>query len=87
VANRIIALAGKGKGPVVYTGNLGHARAKIVGMKDGHVVVRAGFTNCFDDECAMLYADKDGMFAVGEFPFMQAEYHGESFMVCTLHAG
>lgn len=88
MADRILALAGKGKGPVIYTGNLGNTKAKICGMKDGNLMIAANFSGDFENHPSqVLHIEKDGRYDAGAFPYMQAEYNGESFMICTLHAG
>ena len=80
MANRVLALAGKGIGPKVFTGNLGKPKAKIVGACEEDVILIKG--DGFELELKGC--------GVHELPcadYMLAEYHGERFMICTLHAG
>jgi len=81
MADRILALAGKGVGPNVYTANLGDkVRAKVVGLVEGCCVLIKG--DGFEQRL-----ESNGSHELPNSVFMSAEYHGESFMICTLHAG
>ncbi len=79
MADRILALAGKGQGPRVYTGNFKKVKAKICGLPDDGVVTIEG------DE--FLRTVGNGTHEIPTSSFVTCNYQGESFMICTLHAG
>lgn len=79
VADRILALAGPGKGPKVYTGNFKTVRAKICGLPEDGMVIITG------DE--FLRTVGNGTHEMPSSSYVSCEYQGKSFMICTLHAG
>ena len=80
MANRVLGLAGRGKGPRVFTGNLGTPKVKIAGACETDAVIVRGqdfeleFKGC-------------GVHQIPCSDYVEVEYHGEKFMICTLHAG
>lgn len=88
MADKVLGLAGPGRGPWVCTANLRNPQARITGLASGSIKIFGSVAGKDHDAELVTELDCDGRHPLKFFPFLKAVYDtGTSKMILTFCEG
>ena len=88
MAEKVLGLAGPGRGPWVCTANLKNPHARIVGLASGTVRIFGSIAGRDHDSEEVCELDSNGRHPLRFFPFLRVVYEGaDRSMVLTFCEG